>query len=83
MKRFLIWVDKIAYRRTIHRSKSNHICNTDTQCCGAGSTLDETEEILNDILFVRSKIDEVNKNKCLTINYFFLVKKVGCCLKKI
>ena len=43
--------------------------------CRSGSTLDETEEILNDILFVRFNIDVIDVIKkqilYLTINDFF------------
>ena len=60
------------------------------QCCRAGifwsepvwrsgSTLNKTEEILNDILFVCSHIDlGLIKKQILKINEFILAKKVGC-----
>ena len=45
----------------------------------SGSTLNKTEEILNDILFVCSHIDlGLIKKQILKINEFILAKKVGC-----
>ena len=49
---------------------------------GSGSTLDKTEEILNDILFVCSNIDLIKK-QILTSKWTFSSKAVGMLLKNL
>ena len=44
-------------------------------------TLDKTDEILNDILFVNSHIDKRQFKKRILINDIFLVRKKEWCLK--
>ena len=48
---------------------------------GSGSTLGKTDEILYDIFFVSSHIDErLFKKQILNINEIFLVRKKECCI---